>query len=206
MQLTLIRHALPARMAADQAAPLAADPGLAARGIEQAERTAVFLTPEPIDAIYVSPARRARETAAPLEAALGCAAIVIEDLAEWDWGGDVYLPVEELRAAGHPRWLALERGDFYDDNVDQKEFRRRVLAAIDPIVTGHPDGQAAIVTHSGVINAYAGHVLGQEKAFWLPLPHSPAYCSVSRILADGTENRRIISVNETGHLRDLLDP
>jgi 2,3-bisphosphoglycerate-dependent phosphoglycerate mutase len=204
VQLTLIRHARPGHTAADQAAARAADPGLAVRGIEQAERTASFLTAEPIEAIYVSPARRARETAAPLEAALGRAAIVIDDLAEWDRDGDVYLPVEELRAAGHPRWRALERGDFYDDGVDQKAFRRRVLAAIDPLVTNHPGGQVAIVTHSGVINAYAGHVLGQEKAFWLALPHSPAYCSVSRILADGSRKRRIISLNETSHIRDLL--
>jgi broad specificity phosphatase PhoE len=204
MQLTLIRHALPDRTAAGELALHAADPGLAARGTEQAERVAAFLAPESIGAIYVSPARRARETAASLADVVGCAAMVVEDLAEWDWGGDTYVPVEELRAIGDPRWHALKRGDFYDDSVNQDAFRRRVVAAIDAIAGDHPDDQVAVVTHSGVINAYAGHVLGQDKAFWLPLPHSPAYCSLSRISADGNGQRRIISVNESGHVRDLL--
>ena len=204
MQLILIRHALPVPVAAGRLASGPADPGLAARGIEQAERTAAFLSLEPIDAVYVSPARRARETGAPLEAAVGCAATVVAGLAEWDSGSDSYVPVEELRASGDPRWLALERGDFYDDRVDQGAFRRRVLEAIDGIAANHPDGQVAIVTHSGVINAYAGHLLRQHKAFWLALPHAPAYCSVSRVSVDGAAKPRIISLNETAHIRDLL--
>jgi broad specificity phosphatase PhoE len=206
MELLLIRHALPVRLAVGRPVPGGADPGLAARGFEQAERMAAFLAPEPINAVYVSPARRARQTAAPVAATVGCEPTLVEDLAEWDYGSEVYVPVEELRAAGDPRWLALERGEFYDRSVDQGTFRRRVLDAIDAIVADHPDGRVAIVTHSGVINAYAGHVLGQDKAFWLPLPRSPGYCSVSRIIVNGTAQRQIVSLNETGHVRDLLVP
>ena len=68
----------------------------------------------------------------------------------------------------------------------------------------HPGGTAVLFTHAGVINAYAGHVVGQDRALWLALPYSPAYGSITRVIADRGTSRSLISVNETGHVRDLL--
>ena len=57
-----------------------------------------------------------------------------------------------------------------------------------------------LLSHAGAINAASGAVLGQERTIWF----APAYCSITRIGAARDGRRGIISLNETGHVRDLL--
>ncbi len=194
-----MRHALPVRVdAAPGGGP--ADPGLADRGREQAARLVQALTADPVDAVYVSPARRARETAEPLLAAVGMRGIETPGIAEFDTADPSYVPVEELRAAGDPRWELLKSGNLYSAGVDPAAFRRRVVDAVESIVAAHPGGRAVLFSHAGSINAYAGHVLGQERTIWF----GPAYCSITRIACARGGRRGVTSLNETGHVRDLL--
>jgi broad specificity phosphatase PhoE len=150
--------------------------------------------------VYSSPAARALQTAAPLVAALGLPLEVAEGLAEFDVAHSSYVPVEELRAAGDPRWAALVRGDLYHPDVDPVAFRDGVVAAVEAIAARHPGGRAVLFTHSGSINAYTGHVTGQLKPLWF----APAYASLTRIGAARDGRRGVVSLNETGHVRDLL--
>lgn len=199
MEIVLVRHALPVRI--DQTHDgRPADPGLAPRGVEQAARVLRALAGDDVTALYTSPSARARETAAPLEQALGLTAEVEPGLAEFDTADSSYVPVEELKAAGDPRWKALMSGDLYSAGVDPVAFRARVVEAVERISLQHPGGRAVLFTHAGAINAYAGHVLGQAKTIWFP----PAYCSLSRIGAARDGRRGITSLNETAHVRDLL--
>ena len=194
-----MRHALPVRIdATPDGSP--ADPGLADRGREQALRVADALRHDKIDALYSSPARRALETAAPLAAALGVQPVLEPGIAEFDAADASYVPVEELRAAGDPRWHRLVAGDLYTAGVDPKAFRARVVEAVERIAALHPGGRAVLVSHSGSINAYAGHVLAEERAIWF----APAYCSLTRIAIARTGRTGVVSLNETGHVRDLL--
>lgn len=199
MEIVLVRHALPVRVdATDDGSP--ADPGLAERGLEQAARVVQALAGDDVDALYTSPALRARQTAAPLEQALGMTAEVEPGIAEFDSADNSYVPVEELKAANDPRWHALMKGDLYSRGVDPAAFRQRVVEAVERIVARHPGGRAVLFSHAGAINAAAGYVLQQERAIWFP----PAYCSVTRIGAARDGRRGITSLNETGHVRDLL--
>ena len=199
MEIVLVRHALPVRIdATPDGGP--ADPELAERGHAQAARVVEALAGDDVTALYTSPSRRARETAAPLEQALGMTAEVEPGIAEFDSADNSYVPVEELKAAGDPRWQALMKGDLYSRGVDPAEFRARVVAAVERIVERHPGGRAVLFSHAGAINAAAGHVLGQERTIWFP----PAYCSLTRIGAARDGRRGIVSLNETGHVRDLL--
>jgi broad specificity phosphatase PhoE len=199
VELVLVRHALPVRVdAAPDGGP--ADPALAARGHEQARRLPDALRGDAITAVYSSPSRRALETAGPLVAALGAELVVEPDIAEFDAADPSYVPVEELKASGDPRWELLARGDLYSAGVDPDAFRARVVAGVERIATAHPGGRAVLFTHSGAINAYAGHVLGQERHIWF----GPAYCSITRIAAARGGRRGVVSLNETGHVRDLL--
>ncbi|MCA1711391.1 MAG: histidine phosphatase family protein [Actinobacteria bacterium] len=199
MELILVRHALPVRVdASPDGGP--ADPGLAARGVEQAARLPAALEMDDVPAVYSSPSRRALETAAPLVQALGAGLNVEPGIAEFDVDEPSYVPVEELKASGDPRWELLARGDLYSAGVDPVAFRARVVAAVERIAATHPGGRAVLFTHSGAINAYAGHVLGQERHIWF----GPAYCSLTRIAAGRTGRRGVVSLNETGHVRDLL--
>ena len=199
MELVLVRHALPVRVdATPDGAP--ADPGLAPRGREQAGRLVAALAHDRVDGVYTSPSRRARETAVPLEQALRTRAEVDEGLAEFDSRDGSYVPVEELKAAGDPRWAALARGDLYSAGVDPVAFRARVVASVERIAARHPGGRVVLFSHAGAINAAAGAVLGQERTIWF----APDYCSLTRIAAARDGRRGVVSLNETGHVRDLL--
>lgn len=192
MELLLIRHGLPVRVD-EGATDGPADPHLASAGVQQAVALAEWLATggHPIHAVWSSPMRRARETAAPLAARLGLPVDVAEGIAEYDREASSYIPIEELKAANDPRWNQLpERPE---------EFQAEVVDAIEQIVAAHPGQRVAVVCHGGVINAYAGHVLGIDD----PLFFLPKYTSVSRILAASTGVRSIESLNEDGHLRGL---
>ncbi len=199
MEIVLVRHALPVRIdATEDGGP--ADPGLAPLGVEQAARVVQALAGDEVTALYTSPAARARQTGAPLAAALGLESVVEPGLAEFDTADPSYVPVEELKAAGDPRWERLVRGDLYSAGVDPAAFRARVVAAVEQVAARHPGGRAVLFTHAGACNAYLGHVLGQARTIWF----APAYCSISRVGAARDGRRGVVSLNETGHVRDLL--
>ncbi|GAC1325755.1 MAG: histidine phosphatase family protein [Mycobacteriales bacterium] len=198
MELVFVRHALPLRM---DVAEGPADPGLAPLGREQAERLVAALGGEPVDAIVTSPQRRAVETAQPLARRLGAEAEVVEGIAEFDPGASSYVPVEELQAANDPRWHLLSRGQLYSPDIDPVAVRQRVVAAVESVVAAHPGRRVVLFSHAGAINAYTGHVLGLDQP---PIWFVPAYASITRVVAARDGRRGIRSLNETGHVRDLL--
>ena len=197
MELILVRHGLPVRID-DADGP--ADPALSDDGRAQAVRLAAWLGKEPIDAVYVSPMRRAVETAAPLADALGVDPVVDEELAEFDRDAHFYIPLEELKAAGDPRYLAMLRGEA-DGEVDQETFREVVAVAVERIVEAHAGDVVAVICHGGVINAWASHVLGLPS----PLFFVPHYTSVNRFLASSQGHRSVVSLNDVGHLHGTRD-
>jgi probable phosphoglycerate mutase len=150
-----------------------------------------WLVAESIDALWCSPMRRALETAGPVAERLGLAPTVDVGLSEYDRDATEYIPVEELKAAGDPRWTEVpERPEH---------FVGVVVEAVERIVAAHPGQRVAVVCHGGVINAYTGHVLGVDE----PLFFLPQYTSISRILAASSGERSIQSLNEAAHLRGL---
>jgi broad specificity phosphatase PhoE len=193
MELILVRHARPERHVVAEGS---ADPGLHPSGVAGAAALAAWLATEPVDVIAQSPARRAVETAAPLARRRGLTPVTVPDLAEFDAGSSSYIPVEEMRATCDPRWLALRDGRLYGTVDGPDSFRRRVVAAIEELVQANPARKVVVVCHGGVINAYAGHVLGITKPLWF----APAYAGVTRILAARTGRRAVASLNETAHL------
>lgn len=190
MELLLIRHALPVRID-EGAATGPADPSLSPLGHAQAEALSDWLHGEGVDALWSSPMRRARETANPVARRLHLELVVDDGLAEFDREANSYIPIEELKAAGDPRW--------YEVPEQPAHFRTVVVDAIERVVAAHPRQRVAIVCHGGVINAYAGHVLGIAD----PLFFLPTYTSISRVLAASTGQRSIGSLNEASHLRSL---
>ena len=199
MELVLVRHGLPVRIdATEDGSP--ADPGLGELGHLQAQRVVTALDADEVTHLYSSPAARALQTAQPLVEALGLPLLVEEGLAEFDVAHSTYIPIEELRAAADPRWDALVRGDLLHADVDPVAFRGRVVTAIEAVASRHPGGRAVLFTHAGSINAYTGHVTGQERPLWF----APAYASLTRVGAARDGRRGLVSLNETGHVRDLL--
>ncbi len=193
MELILIRHALPERRENTDGP---ADPGLTPEGRTQAEHMAKYLASEAVHAVYTSPLRRARQTATPLCEQFGLEATVVDGIAEFDREANEYVPLEELKAAGDPRFHDLLAGV---EGVDFDTFRRGVITAVDRIVDDHPGQNVAVVCHGGVINVYVAHVLGLE--FEQPGFFYPNYTSINRIVASRSGVRSLLTLNETSFLR-----
>jgi probable phosphoglycerate mutase len=192
VELLLIRHALPERRENTDGP---ADPELSPEGHAQAEHMAAYLAAERVHAVYTSPLRRARQTAAPLGRAFGLTPVVVEEVAEFDREANEYIPLEELKAAGDPRFTDL----LAAVGVEVDGFAERVIAAIDAIIEAHPGQNVAVVCHGGVINTYVSYVLG--------LPYDPPgffypnYTSIHRIVASRSGVRSLVTLNETSFLR-----
>jgi len=196
MELLLIRHALPIRREVTEGA---ADPPLSDDGVRQANLLADYLASEKIDAIYASPLLRAQETAQPLAVRIEREIILDEGVAEFDQHSSEYIPVEELKASGDPRLIEflLGEGEEFDDRDD---FRARVMSSIEEIISRHGGDRVAVVCHGGVINLYAGDVLGLNVDG--PGFFYPNYTSITRVAASRAGVRSIVTLNETSHLRN----
>ena len=158
-----------------------------------------YLSTERINAIYTSPLRRASETAAPLAKVVGVDVVVDDDVAEYDRNSSEYVPMEELKASGDPRFheFAAGTGNFLDDHED---FRVRVMRALDRIIDDHAGQTVAVVCHGGVINLYLASILGlatEPPGFFYP-----NYTSINRVAASRSGVRSLVTVNETAHLRN----
>ncbi|MBC8195631.1 MAG: histidine phosphatase family protein [Acidimicrobiia bacterium] len=204
MELLIIRHALPVRVD-NRHTGEEADPTLSDLGRRQADALAHWLAVHPagttdgvhnekIDAVYSGPKRRARETAAPLAGHLGLEVSVEPDLDEFDFGEPEYIPIEELKASGDPRWLEF----MSEDSIPEPEaFQARVVAAMERIISDNPGRRVAVSCHGGVIGAYLSHLLGIDRIFFF----EASYTSVSRVMAASTGERSVGSMNELAHLR-----
>jgi broad specificity phosphatase PhoE len=195
MNLLLIRHALPHTVHD----PAGADPELTAEGEAQSRALARALTEDrygPVTAVVTSTMRRARQTAEPLVADLGIEPEEDARLVEFDHGWPHYgmgLEAYPTRAAA---WQDLNAGRWGQQRFDPTAFAARVVAAIEDVVARHADGTVAVVCHGGVISAYLAHVLGAARSFFV----SPAYASVSTVLAEQGGYREVVAVNESGWL------
>jgi probable phosphoglycerate mutase len=195
MELLWVRHAEPERIAPGSGVP--ADPGLTARGREQAQRLADWVAHEHIDAILSSPKRRAQETAAPIAGALGLEVEVVEGIVEYDVQSDHYIPMEELRRTDQERLRDMVEGRWETFGGESTEvFRARVSKAVDDIIATHPGQTVVAVCHGGVVNVALALVLGLEQPLWF----DPHYTSLSRMVASRSGVRSVSSLNERAHL------
>ena len=133
------------------------------------------------------------ETAFPIVEKLGCPLSPQDGLAEYDALEGQYIPAEELRASGDPRWFDIVSGAAIPD---PEMFQTRVVDTIETLVDAHPGQRLLVACHGGVIGAYLAHVLGIQQ----PLFFEAGYTSISRVLAASTGERSVASMNELAHL------
>ena len=201
MELLLVRHALPVRVdnrdTGDEA-----DPVLSDLGWRQSRAVADWLvgalpggpSAEPIDAVYASTRARARQTAEPLAERLEQELRIEPGLDEYDYGEPEYVPIEELKETGDPRWHEL----VSEDAIPAPEaFMAQVVTGVDRIIAAHPGQRVVAFCHGGTICAYMAHLLGLDRILFF----EAAYTSVNRVLAASTGERSLGSLNETAHLR-----
>jgi broad specificity phosphatase PhoE len=178
----------------------AQDVALSPLGMRQAEALGQAVSRRAIAHVYVSPFERARHTAEIALAGLGLPLTVVDDLRELSLGEWEGCTVEEIRTRpGDPyaRWVRDPVQCPPPGGEPLADVQARVLRAVEGITAAHPNGDdVLIVSHGGVISALLAHCFG------LPLSSiwriAVANCSLSEIAPP-----RVVSVNETGHLRAI---
>ncbi|WP_253813465.1 histidine phosphatase family protein [Nocardia amikacinitolerans] len=197
MQLILVRHAQPVRVS-NAAGP--ADPELSEVGREQAERVPGALSHHRIARVLSSPQRRARETAAPTAAKLGLPVEIVDDLAEYDRDLPAYIPIEDAKLEFRDTYDRIKAG-YLPEQIDGPAFVHRVREVATEIAANtDPAGTVLAFAHGGVINVLLQEVLGLPRPLTFPID----YCSITRILFSRTGRRTAATVNENGHVWDLL--
>ena len=176
----------------------AQDVALSPLGRRQAEALGQAVSRRAIAHVYASPLERARHTAEIVRAGLALPLTVVDDLRELSLGEWEGCTVEEIRSQpGDPyaRWVRDPVQGRPPGGEPLADVQARVLRAVEGITAAHPNGDdVLIVAHGGVISALLAH--------WFGLPLS----SIWRIaVANGSLSEiappRVVSVNETGHLR-----
>ncbi|MDO8615184.1 MAG: histidine phosphatase family protein [Dehalococcoidia bacterium] len=203
-ELVLVRHAEPDHNRALRAGG-AFDPALSERGRCQAMRLAMRLRPADIAAIYTSTARAAVETAAVVAAAKDMPMIRAPQLRDPAVHGCAARAKESdpqrLVAEATVRFLNRPRWDALPGLERSKQFRHRVVQALEGVVSHHSGKTVVVVTHQGVINAYLSMILDIPRdVFFLPDYTS---LSVVRILSDRYGVRHL---NDTAHLLPAGNP
>lgn len=193
MDLVLVRHGLPIKLVSEDGAP--ADPPLSDEGARQAEAVGRWLEREAFDAVYVSPMRRARETAQPYLRRAGLEPLVEPRVAEFDRDADHYVPMEELKRTDYERWRQLVQGG-YEAAPNFAEFQREVVEGLSEITTRHTGERVLVVCHGGVINVWAGVVVGIGPRLFF----EPGYTSINRFRVARSGERSVTSLNELAHL------
>ena len=133
------------------------------RGLEQAERLAIWAATADLAAIWVSPLRRARETAAPSERATGIAARVDERLREIHFGEAEGLTNSEIMQSFPDAFAAFQSdpvAHHLPHGEDPRDVVRRAMECFNEIQIAHPRGRVLVVTHNTVIRLALCQLLG----------------------------------------------
>ncbi len=179
-----------------------ADPGLSEMGLEQARRTADLLEAERIDHIVSSTMRRAHDTAAPLATRLGYEIEQIDDIKESDHRSSMYVPLEEI-SADDPETAHYFEGDLMEVIFSDgyHVFEDRVVSGFQQIIDTNRSKRVAVFCHGMVTAVFLKTILGVHDVFSLKID----YCGVTRVQAASGGHRTVRSVNETQHVRDLIE-
>jgi broad specificity phosphatase PhoE len=147
------------------------DSPLSRIGRAQAAAVAAMLAAESrCAAVYASPLRRAWDTARTVGAALDLRPRQRSALREIGCGVLDGLPLVEVRTRFPTLWrrnLAQTDDTFaWPSGESYREFRSRVLQAVQALASAHVGERIVLVTHAGVITQLLGALHGAPAARW----------------------------------------
>jgi probable phosphoglycerate mutase len=177
-----------------------ADVSLSELGRRQAAAVAEALAGEQLEAIYCSPLARARETAHYLGLATGLPIELVDDLMEIHVGVFqelLWMQIAEVHPEAAWRWHSRDPDYRIPGGESRRDLMRRGASALEQIRDrGHR--RVAVIAHGGLLTAAFKALLG------IPAERSPFTLSNASISRVGWEKAfHLLSLNETGHLRQL---
>jgi probable phosphoglycerate mutase len=163
-------------------------------GREEAQRAALRLAGERLEALYTSPIQRTQETARAISAATGLEPQVDEALLEidfGDWTGAEFGALDgdaDWRAWNETRASARTPG-----GESMGEVLARWRGFLEATRRRHPDARVAAVSHGDVIKTVVADVMGFSIDRHMAFEISPG--SVSTLVA-GDWGMKMLSINE----------
>lgn len=176
------------------------NPPLSIRGQEQAKHAAVALQKDRIDRIVSSGMMRADFTAQPLATALGLTIEKHLNLGEVDRYGGEYVSIEGIKDKGRDEWRRFRAAPLAYFGVDAVQFRTETLAAFKQVVDSAGNQTIAVFSHGFPINILLSHALGLNH----DARFVPSYASITRLSGRSFDALTVVSVNESGHIPEML--
>jgi probable phosphoglycerate mutase len=136
------------------------DPGLAERGLQEAELVGARLAGAGITAVYASTLIRTQQTAAPLARALGLEVVIDADLREvfmGEWEGGLYRKKIAEQDPIAVQMMAEESWAVIPGAEPADRFAERLRGAVTRIARAHPGERVAVFSHAAAI----GEILAQ---------------------------------------------
>jgi alpha-ribazole phosphatase/probable phosphoglycerate mutase len=177
---------------------------LNAIGRAQAEKVAARLAAWSMDVIYTSPMTRARETAAAIADLHGKSPVVLDDLAEVNfgsWEGRFFEDIKEQHGDRLQEWL---QNPFFcmPEKAETWDSIRARAERVKETVLGSPHERIVMVSHGGIIRALFVAMLGLD-------PHTVWNIKTSNCALSGIEVRRhqssLAFSNDVLHLAETLE-
>ncbi len=175
-------------------------------GQRQAVAAAAELRRRAPTVLVTSDVARARQTAQPIADLLGLEPRLEPGLRERSLGVFDGLSFTEAEARYPDAWRRLtarDPGAVPEGGETPDTVYGRVSAAIDRILTDHPGERIAVVTHGLALFHVFSYVCGLGP----PSHDHPVFVLVDNASITQLERRgahwRIVSINDTGHLRDM---
>lgn len=171
----------------------------------QAQRLALALGEDELQAIYSSDLMRARQTAAPLAAHNGLQSRVDPGLRERGFGefeGLSFKQIEQRWPDQAEAWRRRDPDFGARGGEVLRDFRDRVLAAVTRLARSHRGQSIALVTHGGVLDLLYREAT--RLALDAPRTWQLANASINRLLHSG-EGLVLVGWADVGHLEPAHD-
>jgi 2,3-bisphosphoglycerate-dependent phosphoglycerate mutase len=186
------------------------DRGLTERGIAQAEALARRLSTGEIaaDVLYASTLPRTRATAEHVATALKLPIAWDDELHELRPGASDGMRIEDARAkfAGFSTFLREPFTPIAPGGESWGSFQARTSAALERIITRHPDQTIVVVAHGGTIDVSFLYMLGlgpQARARNAFQSQNTAITHWRHVDSFGRQEWQLMAHNDHRHLHDL---
>lgn len=197
--LLLIRHASNDYMRDGRLAGRTPGVHINAQGQREADDLARRTAHLPIRAIYSSPLDRALDTANAIAACHHLPVTIVQDILETDAGEWTGRKISEINTTD--TWQAIQKapiGVNLPDGESIDQVQARMVAAIDKIVTDHPNDIVAIVSHADPLKSVIAHYLGWDLNNFQRIAINPASVTVLSVSDKGNS---LLRLNDTGPLK-----
>jgi broad specificity phosphatase PhoE len=176
------------------------DPGLSAKGRDQAMRAAQWLASQGISAVYASPLLRARQTAEPIAKLAGVSVELRDDITEIDVGEWEELAWEEIERR-NPVEYRLFMTDAsqhpYLGGENLSTVQHRAIPAMASLMAANLGRRIAVVSHNVVNRSYLSHLLNIPLKCYRSIPQENCCVNLIRFANDES---KLVTVNSVWHL------